>query len=242
MPETTYSTLGKVTFFWHKNEENESDQTAKIFLKKLIKNYCNENYEYHESVGDFAFMYGERCAMTHIIASVRNLTTDLLAELPYKTKLDKDESENKEKQRFIDLWCRYENIEYFIEVKHGFNNSKTPDLTSDVLNLYKKSLEQIKVFEAEQLDKKFGKIASNRYKIALMIMPNWVGSTKPEEPKKEFISEGYEKELWENLYEKVNFAGMCRLNGDIEAIEIETGNEYRKYPLLTLFGWIEKID
>jgi hypothetical protein len=230
MSETTYSTLGKVAFFWHENEENESDQTAKIFLKKLIKNYCNENYEYHESVGDFAFMYGERCAMTHIITAARNITTDLLAELPYKV--------NDGNQRFIDLWCRYNDIEYFIEVKHGWNNSNTKTIKE--LCKYEIGLQQIKDFEAIQLDKEFDKIANKRYKIALMIMPDWVGSSEREKLNKELIGAGYENELWNSLLkQQANFAGMCRLNNDIEAIR--TGSEYRKYPLLTLFGWIKEI-
>jgi hypothetical protein len=213
---------------WNEIEDGIGQRKAKRFLQELIINYCEENFEYYDETGEFAFSYSEKVAMTHIITATRKMTKALLAELPYKAKGDN--------QRFIDLWCRYEDIEYFIEVKHGWNNSKTKQITSDIKNLYEICLEQIKDFKIRQLDKTFDKISNHRYKVAIMIMPDWISEKNADKLSSTELHQKYEKDLWQGLHKKVNFAGMCRIKDEFAV----SGNA--KYSLLTLFGWIEKID
>lgn len=212
------TSLGRVAYFNH-IDDGIGQRKAKRFLQELIVNYCEENFEYYDEAGEFAFSYSEKVAMTHIITATRKLTKTLLAELPYKAK--------EGNQRFIDLWCRYEDIEYFIEVKHGYSNSKTK---------YEVCLKQIKDFKIRQLDKAFDKISNHRYKVAIMIMPDWISEKNTDKLSSAELHQKYEKELRQSLHKKVNFAGMCRIKDEFAV----SGNA--KYSLLTLFGWIEKID
>ena len=221
------TSLGTVSYL-NEIDDGIGQRKAKRFLQELIQNYYEENFEYYNEVGEFAFGYSEKVAMRHIITATRKMTKALLAELPYKAK-----SGN---QRFIDLWCRHGDVEYFIEVKYGRNNSKTEKIASDVNSLYETCLEQIEDFKIRQLDKSFDKISKHRYKVALMIMLDWISENDTDKLSSFGLYQKYEKELWQSIHRKVNFAGMCSIKENL------TANSNVKYPLLTLFGWIEKVD
>ncbi len=230
LDENIETSLGSV-YCCNKINDGIGQRKAKRFLQELIQNYCEENFQYCNEVGEFAFSYSEKVAMTHIITATRKMTKALLVELPYKAK--------DGNQRFIDLWCRHKDVEYFIEVKHGRNNSKTKEIASDVNGLHETCLSQIKDFKIRQLDKAFDKISKHRYKVALMIMPDWISENNSGKLSSFGLYQEYEKGLWRSICEKnkkVNFAGMCRIKEDF------TVNGNVKYPLLTLFGWIENVD
>jgi len=116
---------------YYKSDSIEKGRKIKAFFNDFCEQIFKDNEKYlktHNEVYNYydsPYLHKEKTCMPMMAVSLSKITDMFLPEPAFKTK--------NGTRRYIDLWCSYENISYFMEAKHGWyclgSNSKNEPTT-----------------------------------------------------------------------------------------------------------------
>lgn len=225
--------------------DGEGMRIAKDFLQELLFAFARQSKKYIEHTQEAPFNYSERQIHSMLLPAIATLTDAFLMELPATRKLRASGGNPKVASNgWVDYWCQYRNVDFLIELKHGFDAYRTETTRQTVLTDWKYMVsEQIKSVKA---DARYLSQFSN----GTILLPIHLISVY------EYCREGQERQSIENrdelrriqknykttLKPAPNWSGMWMLNRALTDqcyIELESGYEY--YPGVLMVSRVEGL-
>lgn len=104
-------------------------RVASDFLQNFIIEFAKQATTYINVTYDAPFAYRERQLHSIIAPALSNFTDSFLMEHPIQRKwIRRRKDELNEYTGWLDYWCRYRYMEFFIEVKHDFGSYKSKNI------------------------------------------------------------------------------------------------------------------
>jgi hypothetical protein len=203
------------------NKDDFGDGGGIRKMRKFFQTFCYEfasySTNYHEKLGEFPFIYGERSLTSIVLPSLIKSDANgalVFMEQPFK-KLGKV-------QRFLDFYVHHGDNLYLIEMKYRWNAYRTDDFNKRTITRWRECLEQI-----DDLDQKSIKehicdtdAYKNIFKVALLVMPVYINQ------KNEFeLSDTYEKS---DEYLKLVEKNFCEKVEEAEKAEKKGKEKFKK--------------
>lgn len=130
-------------------KDGEGKRITNDFLRKLLKEFAKQSTRYMKSVSDTPFAYGERQLHSILAPAISKITPTFLMEQPIEREWSKlNKLDFFDSQGLLDYWCRYRDVDFFIEIKHGYDaystNTIKKSTKSDWAYMNKEQLQLIK--------------------------------------------------------------------------------------------------
>jgi len=205
------------------------------FFRKVIDNFAKESFLFYREWGEFPFVYRERQVNSVLIPAIYKYTKTIWLEQPFKN--------DGNIQRFLDIATAKGSNIYLIELKHTFN-SKSQKIDERTLNEWDTAIEQISTIKYNTLGNYYADNLS-LYKIALMIMPQYLNTKKCTDKSLIKYNEHIYKmftnkdELDEKGY--ANLVGTIKINKPNKYLH-EWTDKTQIYPFVSFIVRIEKLD
>ena len=215
-------------------KDNYNDVEVNTFFREVIENFAKESFAFYEEWGEFPFVYRERQVNSALIPAIYRYTNTIWLEQPFKNDNDG--------QRFLDMVTAKENNIYLIELKHTFN-SKTQKIDERTWKEWDTAIEQIFTIKYSTLGNYYSD-NSTIYKVALMIMPQYLNCTRPIDESLSVYNEHIyqmftdKNELHENGY--ANLVGTIKIN-ESDKYPHEWCDKTQIYPFVTFIARIESV-
>ena len=119
-------------------------RTATNFFKFSLKHRTSEDY--------LPFIYKERQVHSVLCPAINVSSDSFLIEAPVNRKKRGDNRATTEKKGWVDYYCNYRNISYFIEVKHSFYSITSGTLNDSTLKKWKTANRQLQSVKKEITD------------------------------------------------------------------------------------------
>jgi len=212
------------------------------FLSKLTKGFAKRTSRFMYAHVGVPFVQKERQLHSLLIPALADITDMFMIEFPIKrnwsslSTRDFDDSHG-----WVDYWCRYRDIVFFIELKHGFISSKTGLVNQSLHETWGKAREQLDVIEKEvDIHKEW---SSGVFRIALEIVPLYE-TVNSGEPK--ILSDldnmfKIQKNCIDELNPSPNWSAIWRLHKELAGPHQFT-NTKECYPGIVFLARVSKIN
>lgn len=214
------------------------------FLEKLFIEFSKQATKYMNSISnDTPFAYKERQLHSLLAPAISNLTDIFLMEQPIYRVWDKRKNRDGiDYSGWLDYWCRFNNYDFFIEVKHGYAAYRN--------DIIRKCNKKNWVSSITQLDnaKKEAKNYKTQSKGVFLVALNFVTifyGTKKEESDPQFdlnILSEIKNNYNEELSPQPNWSALWMLHEELyknSFLELRKNNEY--YPGIIALANIKLI-
>lgn len=116
-------------------KDGEGKRIAKDFLNLLLIEFSKQSSKYIRGVSEAPFAYREKQLHSIFAPAISRITPIFLMELPIEREWSKIKNENwANSQGWLDYWCRYRNVDFFIELKHDYDCYSTETIRESVNN------------------------------------------------------------------------------------------------------------
>ena len=135
-------------------KDGEGKRIAKDFLNLLLTEFAKQSSKYIRGAYEAPFSYGEKQLHSIFAPAISKITPVFLMEHPIEREWSKVKNEDWDNsQGWLDYWCRYRNVDFFIELKQNFDCYSTETIRKSIKNnwsyMNKKQLQLVKK-EAKQ--------------------------------------------------------------------------------------------
>jgi len=220
-------------------------RVANDFLNKLTVEFAKQSTKYINEVYEAPFAYKEKQLHSIIAPSIAKLTNAFIMECPVSRQWSKIRKQNYEDSHgWLDYWCRYRGVDFFIEIKHNYVSFKT-------INIRKNSHENWDYMNNRQLNlvKKEAKIYKDYSKGVLLISFHVITiydylqkrkKTKCFDDKERLIMA--QKNYYENLKPSPNWSNLWILKNDLVRNSSEESKTHKTYyPGLIFISKVHEI-
>lgn len=218
-------------------KREKGTKNLRSFFENIVKNFADESLKFYKVWNEFPFVYKERQVNSALIPAIYQYTKTIGLEQPFKKRTGE--------QRFLDIVTHDQKNTYFIELKHTYN-SITDTIATRADEEWKTAIEQIKDINKRTLAYDYNYNDYNIFKIALMIMPMYVPSSRFHLIKGLELDEYHEKVIQEfdhRAWTKethANMFGTIKIGQPTE-YEHEWSNGKRIYPFISFIARVEKL-
>ena len=220
-------------------------RVASDFLDRLIVTFAKQSTKYIRSISDAPFAYRERQLHSIFAPAISTITDSFLMEYPIERKWDEERKKDwNDYTGWLDYWCRYRNIDFFIELKHNYDSYKNDEIRKDTFaNWDYMNNTQLEIVKNEA--KRHSEFCKGVLLVSLQVVTIYdkMQTTKiPQSCGDVDTLVSTQKNYFENLNPKPNWSGLWMLNDDIYDLssrEYDTQTEY--YPGVMLIAKVCKI-
>jgi len=140
------------------------------FLSRLVKGFAKRTSQYMYAIEGVPFVQRERQLHSLLIPALSEITAMFMIEFPTKRNWSSvSPREYNDSHGWIDYWCRYRDITFFIELKHGYISSRTGLVNGSLQDSWQEAIKQLNVIENGVDSEK--EVSSGVFRIALEIVP-----------------------------------------------------------------------
>lgn len=219
------------------------DRTVLEFLDKLFIVFSKQATKYMNSISnDTPFAYRERQMHSLLAPAISNITDSFLMEQPLFRVCDKRKNRDGVDYRgWLDYWCRYNNYDFFIEVKHGYSAYSSKIIRE--INRRKWEISITQLDNSKKEAKNYKNHSKGVFLVALNFVTIYFGSKKREScPKFDLNTISKIKDNYCNLKPQPNWSALWMLHEDLynnSFSEFENKNEY--YPGIIALAKIKLV-
>lgn len=223
-------------------KDGEGTRIARDFLDRLLTEFAKQSSKYMIGACEAPFAYKEKQLHSMLAPSISKITPLFLMEQPIEREWSKLRNANMiNTMGWLDYWCRYRNIDFFIELKHGIDSFSTDNIRKNTKKdwLYANS-KQLQFLKKEA--KLFSQWSKGVILLSLHVISIYETTKLDKQPKS---SENIEDLLWiqqnyyTNLKPKPNWSGLWILNNTlVETCKVEYDKSDKYYPGVL---WLSRI-
>lgn len=218
---------------------------AKEFLNKIIIEFAKQSTKYIKATSEAPFSFKEKQLHSVLLPAISKITDAFLMESPIERQWSKKKKLNfNDYNGWLDYWCRYRDVDFFIELKHSYDSYKTK-------NIRKSTNEKWKYMNNFQLDAiknealRYSEFCKGVLLISLHVVTVYDYLKNNKETNS---SEDYEKleeiqiNYHENLKPNPNWSGLWVLNNELlekSVDKTETHNQF--YPGVIMIAKVFEI-
>jgi len=165
----TLKGIGKIHI---KSELPDGDgiRSTNDFLRSTVNNFAKQAANYMNILTEAPFIYSEKQLHSVLAPAFSQFTEAFLMEAPVKRKWSAiKELNHVDSYGWLDYWCYYRTLEYFIEIKHGFISIRTGKIKEFNKETWVEANRQLEVVEGGALIEDSN--SRGVFPIALQIMP-----------------------------------------------------------------------
>ena len=240
----TIRNIGKINFISDIGD-GTGRRIAKEFLNKILIEFAKQSTKYINAIYDAPFSYKERQLHSILAPALSKITAAFLMESPIERQWSKRKKEDiRDYTGWLDYWCRYKNVDFFIELKHNFDSYRTSIVRKETLqNWSLMNNSQLAMLQKEA--KRYSEFCKGVLLVSLHVVTIYEYLQNHKEPKS--IGD-IEKliEIQKNYYDKLNpspnWSGLWILNENLikkSKDEIEAHNQY--YPGVMMIAKVYEI-
>jgi hypothetical protein len=225
--------------------DGEGKRIAKEFLNLLLTEFAKQSGRYIKEVYDAPFAYKEKQLHSIFAPAISKITPVFLMELPIEREWSKIKNKDWANSRgWLDYWCRYRNVDFFIELKHDYDCYSTETIRKRVSNnWYYMDKNQLQLVKKEA--KIFSEWSKGVFLLSLHVITIYEKTKKNKSPKSiENLEElkWIQRNYYENLRPNPNWSGLWILNNRLAqdcAYETKKYDEY--FPGVLFLSRISEI-
>lgn len=136
----------------HEINEIGNGMTRRIahdFLSTLFEEFTIQSAKYINAVHEAPFAYRERQLHSMIAPALSKMTDAFLMESPIYRKWLKQAKKDSKRHGWLDYWCQFRDIEFFLELKHSYGSYKTGYIRQEIKKNWEVLNEQLQAAKAE---------------------------------------------------------------------------------------------
>jgi hypothetical protein len=185
-------------------------------LSSIVEGFVRNTGKYILNTGEAPFAYKEKQLHSLIIPVMHNICDAVLSEAPIDRKwssIVKEEAFNS--HGWVDYWCYYRNLSFWIELKHSFISSRTGKITKRTLKEWNDAIDQLDVIQEDTVSQ--SKWCKGSIRVALLVLPIYESYNKKESDtigNKE-IMRGILENLIEQFGDKPNWSSVWTLHKNL---------------------------
>lgn len=198
-----------------------------------------QSRKYIKATNEAPFVYGEKQLHSIILPAMTKITDAVLTEAPVARKWSCAE-ERDNSHGWVDYWCRYRDVDFLIELKHGFISTKTARPDKHKVQQWLEANKQLDVIEEEA--KNYGAYSKGTIRVAMSILVAYDRTTKEEfstdiNPENLFM---IRDTTFIGTDIEPNWIGMWELEEDLPKI-YQYNHGIERYPAIFMFCRVNEI-
>lgn len=230
--------------------DGRGNRVVKEFLVKLFDSSIEHSIKYMDAISEAPYAYGEKQIHSIIAPALSKVTDDrigdtFLMERPIERRWSKKKKLNMaDSHGWLDYWCRYRNVDFFIEVKHNYDSFRTENIRAQAYENWRyMNNEQLGVVRSEA--KRYSQYCKGVILVSFHVFTIYENIRKTSEPKsienkKELIE--IQKRYYERLNPKPNWSALWIVKRDyVEKSKTENGNQNEYYSGLMIMVNVSEI-
>lgn len=221
--------------------DGEGISVTNDLLTKLVKGFTKQTFNYMNEIEGVPFVHRERQLHSLIIPALSRITNMFMVEYPLKRNWSiLSPREYNDSHGWVDYWCCYRDIRFFIELKHGLISGRTGHVNSLLQKKWQDAIQQLKVIKDEvNLEKEW---SSGVFRIALEVVPVYE-TINNREPKTLGDADNLlmiHSNLFKDLKPSPNWSAIWQLHHKLAGPhEVTNGSEC--YPGIIFMARVSKI-
>ena len=209
--------FGKL-YFTSLLEDGEGTRVTHDFLGSLAEGCLRQSfYYYKETEGDgkeLPFVFGEKQLHSIVVPAIADLTSAFLMEAPANRKwTDHDSDTLEEGSGWVDYWCDYRGVTFFLEFKHGYFSPRSMKLRSRLQKRWENANEQL-VEVKDEIRNWISSRGARRIAISFVPYYKQVKANNSIAEDSDHLFRCHEK-LQKMLNPTPNWSALCIINEDI---------------------------
>jgi len=169
--ESSLNSIGRFTTQSTMND-GEGIRITNDFFDSLIKETSKNISKYINQLNEVPFVFKEKQLHTVFAPAFDRVSDVFLMESPVNREWSNTNSnKSTDSHGWVDYWCKYRDISYFIEVKHDFLSCKTRTPNKITKENWSVALDQLEAIEKEVQDS--CKHTKGSFKVVLHVIPLW---------------------------------------------------------------------
>lgn len=144
--------------------DGKNMRKTRDLLQGVSRNFARGCVSYHDVVGEWPFVYGERQLHSILIPAIAKHADAVFLEQPISRK-----SIDAENHGWLDYWVLYRDVVFLIELKHAFFSIASGKLSDRQRKLWSQAIAQLEGISSSQAQEIAH--AGGIVKIALMVLP-----------------------------------------------------------------------
>lgn len=134
-------------------KDGQGMRIATDFMRKLTTAFAKQSSKYINAISDAPFAYHEKQLHSILAPAISTITDAFLMEQPIERLLTKKRDQTEKNYAgWLDYWCRYREIDLFIELKHDFDDLKTKTIEKRATTNWKDMKTQLESLKKEAKD------------------------------------------------------------------------------------------
>jgi len=240
----TIRNSGKVNII-SKIGDGSGRRVAKEFLNKILVEFVKQSTKYINATGESPFSFRERQLHSVFAPAISKITDAFLMESPIERQWTKRSKQNfDDYSGWLDYWCRYRNVDFFIELKHSFDSFKTMNIRNDTMEKWNYMNNfQINAIKSEA--KRYSEFCKGVLLVSLHVVTVY---DYLKIQKESYDLNDHDKliEIQSNYYNSLkpspNWSGLWILNNELIGQSVdEFENNYQLYPGVILIAKVFEI-
>ena len=219
---------------------------ASEFLNRLIREFAKQSAKYIIATSEAPFAHRERQLHSIFAPAISKITPAFLMEQPIERQWKEKESmqDMYNYTGWLDYWCRYRDVDFFIELKHNYHSYKNRGIPEKIKkNLEYVNNDQLKKVEDEAI--RYSKNCKGVLLTSLHVITIYEYHKKSNEIESidDFVTLlNIQNELFNNLDPTPSWCGLWVPNNQlIEKSFSKTDSHNEYYPGVILISKVHEI-
>lgn len=180
------------------------------FLDKLAEKILKKSADFMSVDPEYPiYAYSEKSFHTILTPSIYELTKSFIVESPVKRyKKPKRNSVGIDSHGWVDYWIQYESIRIYLELKHGWLNTKSGNPQKHIQELWNNMKKQLENTENEaNYDQRNWAGNKTVFRAGMLILPFYqkvTAKSKSDAKKKLKSNQGDFEEIFNNVFDKLD--------------------------------------
>lgn len=142
---------------------NRRNAAAAEFLERVVEEFARASRRYFEFAKELPFLYRERQTHSVLLPAIAKVANAALAETPVTRR-----SERHDSHGWVDYWACYQDVDFFIEIKHRWHAVRAKRVNTTIHNGWQDLADQ---FASLPPEAKEYTLSQHPLTIAFLIIP-----------------------------------------------------------------------
>lgn len=215
---------------------NRPNAAAAEFLEKVVEEFARASRRYYDLTWELPFVYRERQTHSVLLPAVAKIADAALVESPVTRRVNRKDSHG-----WVDYWACYQEVDFFIEVKHRWHAVRASKVNKDTHNGWQNLTNQLASLPPGAKEYTLSK---HPLTIALLIAPCFQSSqdeTKLHSYDRTTTTEIYKLIRGELDAPKPNWSSIWHLHQDLQ-IPYSYDGWSELYPCVVFTACVSKLE